>query len=76
MPPAPHSLKNKILLKGSKSKGIINAQKLGFSLRRNIERFLDELDKVTGSGVSNSEEYMNKRETTADEEIESNVTNL
>jgi hypothetical protein len=70
MPPAPNSLKNKILLKGSKTKEI---QKLGFSFRRQVERFMDEVDKLTGNGSSHADEYRNKRETTADEEIDNNV---
>lgn len=68
-------MKNKILLKGSKSKGIMNAQKITFSFKRNMEDLLDKLDKMTGSGFAYSaDEYSNKRETTADEVIDNTVS--
>jgi hypothetical protein len=35
---------------------------------------MDEVDKLTGSGLSNTDEYQNKRETTADEDIDNNVS--
>lgn len=53
---------------------MVDVKKIGFSLRRHVEKFMDEVDKITGSGLSNADEYMNKRETTPDEEIDNNVS--
>lgn len=71
LPPSPHSLRNKILLKGSKS----TAARIGASLRRQMHRLTDEVDRLAGPrAAAQSEKYANERETTADSEIDSSVS--
>ncbi|KAI6174156.1 hypothetical protein M3Y98_01159100 [Aphelenchoides besseyi] len=72
--PPPHSLKKKIMLKGSKNKSVANTSKFGSSLRRHFGKFIEEMDRLSGPGTqTHSEEYVNKRETRTDEEINSNI---